>query len=47
MSDKEWDLSRAKKDLAGVQDELDAAMAYYETWWCKHRGEMQIIRLKV
>jgi len=30
QTDKEWDLSRAKKDLAGVQDELDAAMAYYE-----------------
>jgi len=27
---KEYELSGAKKDLAGVQDELDAAMAYYE-----------------
>merc|ERR1719420_750279 len=27
---KEYELSGAKKDLSGVQDELDAAMAYYE-----------------
>jgi len=27
---KEYELSGAKKDLGGVQDELDAAMAYYE-----------------
>jgi chromosome segregation ATPase len=30
MSSKEYELSGTKKDLEGVQDELDAAMAYYE-----------------